>query len=675
MQTKDDLLALLNSAKPLLYGPRTVRFEKRHINWYAGPKLNTKRYRQFTIKKRSGGDRTIHAPVKGLKAIQRTLAFILQCVFEPHKAATGFVKGRSIIDNAKVHIGNRYIYNIDLKDFFSTIDQARVWKCLQLRPFGLSNDQKSTSQRLALANIVASLCCAEIEVERLNEQGKWTLVKRNVLPQGAPTSPVLSNVICQRLDYLLTAVAKRFGLQYTRYADDLTFSSMHDVYGEDQEFVKELRRIVTDQRFYIKASKTRLQKEGSRQEVTGLLVNKKINVQKGYIKELRMWLNYWERYGYKKVESFFVQHQSGAGEKAPNMHSVIQGKLTFLKMVKGVGDTTYAKLKERYDALTKNGGSKLPATAKPAAITAVPMRDKPLFPHDPIYTVKFLMNFKTGDGSGFKELVHDTELSDEIIDGILNKVKNDPNFIYTYRKEWLENISFLNAKLQGAVKLLIDHFEKEGIPYFKRTGRHPYNNDEIYSKAVKKFKRNYRYGSGDEYSKFLQDLTNKFSEQGIPEACLIIAPDVRRFNIRATFFTWKPSLLLGIKYLIEGIKNHRNINGEPVSDMTNKMISIEIERVERHGVFYIELRILDLLSQVSIDKNRLWLYLTRSATYKDHFRNLCDWIVECDLADDEVPCRLNLLTAKGLYPEQSEIEPLNKPVGGYKNILRFYESR
>lgn len=100
-------------------------------------------------------------------------------------------------------------------------------------------------------------------------------------------------MICERLDIRLSGVAKRFGLKYSRYADDITFSSMHNVYQKDSEFLIEIARIITDQNFHIKESKTRLQKQGFRQEVTGLIVNDKPNVNKRYISQLRMWIYCW----------------------------------------------------------------------------------------------------------------------------------------------------------------------------------------------------------------------------------------------------------------------------------------------------------------------------------------------------------------------------------------------
>jgi len=142
MQSREDLLHVLNEAKPLVYGDKAVPFDLKQLTWYANPKLGKKRYAEFKIKKKSGAERCIHAPVKGLKSLQKTLSFVLQCVYEPHNAAMGFVRNRSIVDNAKLHVGNKYIYNIDLKDFFPSVDQARVWKCLQLKPFNLNSEQE-----------------------------------------------------------------------------------------------------------------------------------------------------------------------------------------------------------------------------------------------------------------------------------------------------------------------------------------------------------------------------------------------------------------------------------------------------------------------------------------------------------------------------------------------------
>lgn len=457
LQTKEDLLNLINQVAVWIYKERSFSFKMKQLTWYANSKLGRERYFEFQIKKKSGGERSIHAPVKQLKALQRIINVILQSEFQPHSSATGFVPGKSIVDNAKAHISQRYVYNIDLKDFFPSIEQARVWKVFQLAPFNLNKetssqvdfmiwddfhaqvlksaevslmmyrntyvseilmdkddvpdrnhpffeifnpslpnkyvvklfasgsiDQKKpayviaktytyksgkdnqpkkvgwlvneipTLGKLEIANILAGICCTELEVERKDQEGNWVKVKKNVLPQGAPTSPTLTNIICQKMDIRLSGVAKRFGLRFTRYADDITFSSMHNVYQQDSEFLLEVQRIIADQGFEIKSSKTRLQKDGYRQEVTGLVVNEKVNISKRYVKQLRMWLYYWERYGYNRAYSFFLPYyfkdKGHLLKGRPDMKSVIEGKLNYLKMV--VGEIPmFSKLEIRFNRL------------------------------------------------------------------------------------------------------------------------------------------------------------------------------------------------------------------------------------------------------------------------------------------------------------------------------------
>lgn len=458
LQTKEDLLNLINRVCILVSrDKKPFSFVMGQLTWYANQNLNRSRYLDFTVRKKSGGKRVIHSPTKPLKVIQRALNLILQSVSNAHSAATGFVPGRSVIDNAKVHVGQRYVFNVDLKDFFPSIEQARVWRLLQLPPFNLNKETSAdpkympwaefknqvlnrdevifkkfrstfvseiivdkseippishqfsevfakqvdgkyliklfvsvnTSKEKPLfaliktnsfkpgtegqpekvvwlvneipaigkqeiANLIAGLCCTEIEVERKDQDGNWVKVKRNVLPQGAPTSPTLTNIVCQKMDHRLNGVAKRFGLRYTRYVDDITFSSMHNVYNKDSEFLAEMNRIIKEQGFEIKSSKTRLQKEGYRQEVTGIIVNEKMNVSKRYVKQIRMWLYYWERYGYGRAQSFFlpqyIREKAHILKGQPDLSTVIDGKLNYLKMVTGDSNGTVG-LQKRYNRL------------------------------------------------------------------------------------------------------------------------------------------------------------------------------------------------------------------------------------------------------------------------------------------------------------------------------------
>ena len=392
MESKTDFLSLLNIAKSEIYGDKTIPFSEKQLNYYITKDLkqikqkidlqisfseetvsindnvivekdNVRKscYTSFSIKKKSGADRTLHAPIKGLKEFQKALNLILQCLHQPHKSATGFIVGKSIVDNARIHVGQFYVYNLDLKDFFPSIDKSRIWGRLLAPPFNLN----TSDERKKIANMIAGLSCTPMEVERFVEN-EWIKTTTSVLPQGAPTSPTLTNAICEKMDIRLSGVAKRFGLNYTRYADDITFSSKHNIYEiapnsfekifvANSSFDKEVRRIIADQNFHVKESKVRLQKDGYRQEVTGLVVNDKINVTRRYIKQLRQWLYYWEIYGYDRAYTYFLQKYCMDNQPTikgkPNMEMVLEGKLLYLKMVKGENDGTYLKLKERLDRL------------------------------------------------------------------------------------------------------------------------------------------------------------------------------------------------------------------------------------------------------------------------------------------------------------------------------------
>ncbi len=342
MQTKDDLVALLNIAKKIQYGEESNPICLKSLTYYADPKLAKDRYVEFSVKKKTGGVRKINAPVVGLKSILRALNLVLQCIYEPHQAANGFICDKSIVDNAKAHVGSKYVYNLDLKDFFHSFDRKMVRYGFYCAPFNL-NDEK----REPLAFLLACLCTHTLEID-----GETKLV----LPQGSPTSPTITNVLCKKLDKRLTGFAKRFGAKYTRYADDITFSSQLNVF-KNEEFLNELTRIIeTDQLLKINPSKTRMQNAYNQQEVTGLIVNEKVNVRQRYLKQIRMWIYYWEKYGYEKAQSIFLRDykaEKGHVKKGkPNLDNVLDGKLEFLKMVKGDKDSTYVKLRERFDKLS-----------------------------------------------------------------------------------------------------------------------------------------------------------------------------------------------------------------------------------------------------------------------------------------------------------------------------------
>ena len=349
LKDKEGLLNLLNLIKKAeiedmglassMYHP----FTEKQLNFYCNPNHTFHRYRQFKIKKKSGGTRQITAPrTRSFRMMLSAVNQLFRSIYTPSEYAMGFTAGRSVRSNASAHVGMNYILNIDLKDFFPSIHQARVWKRLQVPPFNFSQP---------IASLLAGLCCMKVtqEDERGNKKDVY------VLPQGAPTSPIITNMICDKLDFYLSRLAKRFNLKYTRYADDITFSSMHYVYGKSGKFMLELERIIKEQGFRINESKTRLQKKGDRQEVTGIIVNEKMNVTQRYVRDIRNVLYMWDRYGYNVAYGkFFSKYKENKGhvkKENPDLVNVIGGKLMYLKMIKGEDDSVYTRLYAKYSKL------------------------------------------------------------------------------------------------------------------------------------------------------------------------------------------------------------------------------------------------------------------------------------------------------------------------------------
>ena len=340
LQSKEDLLLLLNEiVKDELGKDDAFSFSMQQLAYYSNPNNVHGRYRHFSIPKKSGGKRNIAAPSKGLSHILYYVNILLKAIYQPSDYAMGFVEGRSVVDNAIRHIGQNYVFNTDIENFFPSIEQPRVWKRFQLKPFNFKKP---------IANILAGLCC----IKEKNDDG----TVKYILPQGAPTSPLITNAICDTLDRRLSGLARRFNLHYSRYADDITFSSMHNVYKEDGDFRTELKRIIEGQNFKMNEAKTRLRKIGERQEVTGLTISNKVNASTAYVAEIRNLLHIWEKYGYNEAyKRFYPIYKESKGhvkKGEPLLENVLYGKLQYLKMVKGYKDPVYAALQARYDKLT-----------------------------------------------------------------------------------------------------------------------------------------------------------------------------------------------------------------------------------------------------------------------------------------------------------------------------------
>jgi retron-type reverse transcriptase len=222
-------------------------------------------YRRFVIPKRGGGERAIWAPLPKLKAAQHWILRNIAEKLPVHGAAHGFLPGRSILTNATLHTGPKLVVKMDVKDFFPTVTLRRVKGIF-----------RKAGYREQVATLLALLCTeSPREVVRLEGQDSYVALGPRCLPQGAPTSPALTNTLCLRLDRRIAGLARRLGWRYTRYADDLTFSLPAASGGEPKigTLLGLVRRIVEAEGFRLHPDKTRVHRRGGRQAVTGLVVN------------------------------------------------------------------------------------------------------------------------------------------------------------------------------------------------------------------------------------------------------------------------------------------------------------------------------------------------------------------------------------------------------------------
>jgi len=349
LKTKDDFLELLNVILSMESDKSSKKkFTKRQLDYFLASlaenddsnrvSIFKEIYYSFEIKKKSGEARIINAPDHALALYLHCIDVLIKKIYKPHHSAYGFIEGKSIVEGAKIHVGKNYVYNIDLKDFFHSFDLNRVKMGFYNHPFNLKGDLEP------IAYMIACLTTYKINGKR-------------VLPQGSPTSPSITNVLCWRLDHRLSGLAKKFGVDYTRYADDITFSSNHNCYKD--KFLTELNRIIKSQELSINPKKTRLQSNLIRQEVTGLTVNQKLNVTGKYIKDVRMYLYYCEQYGLIKATTIFEKDYRDIKsellyKKPPSLELFLKGKLNYLSMVKGKDDPTYLKLESRFANLFGN---------------------------------------------------------------------------------------------------------------------------------------------------------------------------------------------------------------------------------------------------------------------------------------------------------------------------------
>jgi RNA-directed DNA polymerase len=286
--------------------------------------INYPNYRYYTIPKKKGGKRHIAAPDKALKNIQKRLNYYLQGYYLSIKPSSvhGFViypcyiKGRcNIADNASIHVGQNHLLNIDLKDFFTSISAARVKACFKSELFNYSE----------------SLCNALTLLTTVH----------GTLPTGSPTSPVISNLVCWELDQDLAKFAAENNLKYSRYADDLSFSSLNPI---DESLTIEISAVIQKHRFTINNKKVRLKHAGQRMVVTGLTVNEKVNIPRHLLKNVRAMLHDLHSNGLASAASKHLKQKENASSSLSSIFlNRLTGLINFIGQIRGKDDHLYLK--------------------------------------------------------------------------------------------------------------------------------------------------------------------------------------------------------------------------------------------------------------------------------------------------------------------------------------------
>ena len=270
-------------------------------------------YVTFEIPKKCGGTRRLSAPHQKLSAAQHWILTNILNLLQVHDYAHGFVAQRSVLTNAQPHVGATVVINADLSDFFPTITFPRVEG--MFRKIGYSS---------AVATVLALLCteCPR-QALQLGETTYFAATGPRALPQGASTSPAISNQIAGKLDRRMSAMATKLGWRYSRYADDLTWSTTGEVKPSVGYVLARMRHIVQDEGFELNHAKTRIQRRSQRQSVTGVVVNDRMSVPRDTIRQIRAILH--------NAKSTGLEAQNR--DQRPHFRDWLTGMIGWIQMV------------------------------------------------------------------------------------------------------------------------------------------------------------------------------------------------------------------------------------------------------------------------------------------------------------------------------------------------------
>ena len=304
-------LPLLTSASDVA---AAIDIEETELAWltYHRAASSLDHYSRFAIPKKRGGTRVLSSPKRRLRVAQNWLLEHILAPLPVHEAAAAFRPGLSVVDNAARHTGRAVVARIDLKDFFPSVTLPRVRRLF--REMGYSGGVATLFALLATEAPRAAVT--------LDGLPRFVAIGERSLPQGACTSPALTNLLCRRLDSRLAGAAEALGFRYSRYADDLVFS--HTEASAPVGILLALaRRIIADVGFTVNEEKTSVLRPQHRQVVTGIVVNETPHVSRPDLRRFRAVLHRCETMGVAEVSR----------QMGKDAHAYASGYLAFLHMV------------------------------------------------------------------------------------------------------------------------------------------------------------------------------------------------------------------------------------------------------------------------------------------------------------------------------------------------------
>lgn len=303
--------ALLDCVVPDLPTPldiaRWLDLSIDELTWLTGPLgqplrdgMHATHHNTRWLPKRSGGVRLLEIPKAQLCAIQRRVLHRLLEYVPPHEAAHGFRERHSCVTNARPHVGHAVVLRMDLADFFGSIGGGKVYKLFTTLGYPAAAARALTRLTTSATPPQAWSTANMLAIQGGPRVLDWHTRKRLAsphLPQGAPTSPALANLCAFGFDVRVQALADQFGVQYTRYADDLTFSGSDELARRSHTFEAHVAAIALDEGFQINHRKTRIMRAATQQRVTGIVVNQTLNLPREHYDRLKATLHNCLRHG------------------------------------------------------------------------------------------------------------------------------------------------------------------------------------------------------------------------------------------------------------------------------------------------------------------------------------------------------------------------------------------